>query len=637
MVTTDFTHDDHEFMRNLLDKGSTDGMHYCYSNALRDPKWGSHVEAATNKELLGLKSSGCLVQVPSESILPTDEINRVVPIFMPKFAADKARTFLKYKTRICFQGKHFCKDPTDPDFIPTFTSQPRPETWRMHLAIVPTQLDANGARIKTDTTDWVHAKADVAQAYLSVDFATPTGRPVYVKLPADLSRQAIKINMATEDAGGVHWTVKRAAYGIPSAARLFEQALTTHITDTMHCTQSDYEPNMFHRDSVRFLVHSDDCHFIGRKDHVDKLIDELEVRWGNMKREYWPTSILGWDVSYTPRREVVISAAAHIEKLREKCAMTNRFPRYTPMRSKAFFTKHDRSPGHVGVTKLAQKMTGIVNYIAQIARPDLSFTASQHGVVASCPKRDIVKDLTHTARYLDCTSHYTLRYSNAMQDNVNTLTAYVDASDGDGEGCKSQTGLTVFMNGSPIAWASVRQTTVSLSTGESELKATTLAAREILFLRGVLQDMGHPQPTSPGTLLYSDSEVAIAWNKTPSLSKKNKHLDRQAWFCREHIANGNIHIEHMPSKQMIADIQTKNLPRETHTQLCALLFQQSPRDTHEVKPVGHVPIAHETQTTASSTDAPAQTDPAPETAACMHACMPAERNDSLNLSEFPLT
>ena len=278
VVTTGLTDDDHEFMRNLLDKGSTDGMHCCYGNALRDPKWGDQVEAATNKELLGLKSSGCLVQVPSASILPTDEINRVVPIFMPKFSTDKDRTFIKYKTRICFQGKHFCKDPTDPDYIPTFTSQPRPETWRMHLAVVPTQTDANGTRVKTDTTDWVHAKADVAQAYLSVDFATPTGRPVYVKLPADLTRQAVKINMATADPGGVHWTVKRAAYGIPSAARLFEQALTVHITNTMRCTQSDYEPNMFRRDSVRFLVHSDDCHFIGRKDHVDQLIDELEVR-----------------------------------------------------------------------------------------------------------------------------------------------------------------------------------------------------------------------------------------------------------------------------------------------------------------------------------------------------------------------
>ena len=599
IVTTDFTLSDQEFMHNLSKKDSTDGMHYCYSNALRDKKWGALVEEATNKELTGLHTSGCLVQVPASSMALDADVNRVVPIFMPKHATDAARTFIKYKTRICFAGKHFCKDPAHPDYIPTFTSQPKSETWRLHLSLIPTITTPDGTVTKIDTSDWVHAKADVAQAYLSVNFSTPTGTPVYLKLPADLTRQAIKIGMAQPDPGGVIFSVKRAVYGIASAARLFEQALTKHITQTMKCRQSNYEPNMFHRDTVRFLVHSDDCHFIGKKSDVDTIIDELEAHYGNMKREYWPTSILGWDVAYAPDRSVHLSAAAHIDKLREKCAMTNRFPRYTPMRSKAFFTKHDRSEGHVGVTKIAQKMTGIVNYIAQIARPDLSFTSSQYGIVASCPKRDLVRDLTHTARYLDCTSHYALKYNKTLNDDTNRIIAHVDASDGDGDQCKSQTGLTVFMNGAPVAWTSVRQTTVSLSTGESELKATCLAAREILFLRGVLTDMGHPQPSHPGTLLHSDSEVAIAWNKNPSLSKKNKHLNRQAWFCREQIAAGLIEIKHQPSKQMVADIQTKNLPRETHTTLCKMLFNDQPRAHRSTTPSTDVDTEKNTTTPIS--------------------------------------
>ena len=160
------------------------------------------------------------------------------------------------------------------------------------------------------------------------------------------------------------------------------------------------------------------------------------------------------------------------------------------------FSKQDRSPTDTGVTQTTQKLSGILNYIAMIARPDCSFTASQFGIVASSPPRTVIPELRHAARYLDATAHYVIRYKRECTRPLNILTAYVDASDADQDESKSQTGFIIFLGDSPVHWGSCKQTQTSLSTGESETRATCLVTRELLYLRNLLAEMGCPQPAT---------------------------------------------------------------------------------------------------------------------------------------------
>jgi hypothetical protein len=47
--------------------------------------------------------------------------------------------------------------------------------------------------------------------------------------------------------------------------------------------------------------------------------------------------------------------------------------------------------------------------------------------------------------------------------------------------------------GVPISWSSKRQATVALSTCEAEYMAGAEAAKEIIWLRNLLEELGYPQ------------------------------------------------------------------------------------------------------------------------------------------------
>lgn len=73
-------------------------------------------------------------------------------------------------------------------------------------------------------------------------------------------------------------------------------------------------------------------------------------------------------------------------------------------------TKLDRAPAPTGITSLIQKDQGVLNYIANVARPDCSKAACMHGQVAACPKRDVEQHFKHTWMYLNATAHYKLQH-----------------------------------------------------------------------------------------------------------------------------------------------------------------------------------------------------------------------------------
>ena len=88
------------------------------------------------------------------------------------------------------------------------------------------------------------------------------------------------------------------------------------------------------------------------------------------------------------------------------------------------------------------------------------------------------------------------------------LTAYSDADyAADLQTRRSTSGYIFTIAGGCISWASQRQSLVSLSTTESEYIAATLATKELVWLRQLLNDIDflHKGPTP----LHIDSQSAI--------------------------------------------------------------------------------------------------------------------------------
>jgi hypothetical protein len=104
------------------------------------------------------------------------------------------------------------------------------------------------------------------------------------------------------------------------------------------------------------------------------------------------------------------------------------------------------------------------------------------------------------------------------------LVAYSDA---DWAGCldtrRSVTGWCMFLGDSLISWKSKKQACVSKSSIESEYRAMSAACSEIVWLRGLLAELGFSQFDS--TPLHADNTSAIQITANPVYHECMKHID----------------------------------------------------------------------------------------------------------------
>jgi hypothetical protein len=62
--------------------------------------------------------------------------------------------------------------------------------------------------------------------------------------------------------------------------------------------------------------------------------------------------------------------------------------------------------------------------------------------------------------------------------------------------------------------------------------------------------------------IYCDNTSAISISKNPVMHSKTKHIPIKYHFLREWVAEKNIRVEYVGTKEQVVDIFTKPLPRE---------------------------------------------------------------------------
>ena len=62
--------------------------------------------------------------------------------------------------------------------------------------------------------------------------------------------------------------------------------------------------------------------------------------------------------------------------------------------------------------------------------------------------------------------------------------------------------------------------------------------------------------------IFYDNTSAISISKNPVMHLKKKHIPIKYQFVREQVVEKNIKLEYVGTKEKIADIFTKPLPRE---------------------------------------------------------------------------
>jgi len=114
------------------------------------------------------------------------------------------------------------------------------------------------------------------------------------------------------------------------------------------------------------------------------------------------------------------------------------------------------------------------------------------------------------------------------------------------------------VHGDPVSWASKKQRVVALSTCEAELYAEAAAIQEVLWLRGLMKELG--LHTKTGSQVYGDNQSTIAVSHNGVRSERTKHVDVKYHFITETVEQGSVQLKWVPTTQQQADIFTKALP-----------------------------------------------------------------------------
>jgi hypothetical protein len=136
-----------------------------------------------------------------------------------------------------------------------------------------------------------------------------------------------------------------------------------------------------------------------------------------------------------------------------------------------------------------------------------------------------------------------------------TLVAYSDASFAVGELKQSITGFLVMVNGTPLLWGSLKQTTIVDSTCSAEYVASSVCCKQILQAENMMQFLEFVCP-KPYTM-YTDSQACLQIANNTSKLGMVRHIGIRYHLVRCLIMSGDIKLYYCITEDMLADIFTK--------------------------------------------------------------------------------
>ena len=474
---------------------------------------------------------------------------RVLPsqvVFSKKLLADGSLD--KYKARICVNGN---RQRAGVDYDPgeLFAPVAKFTSFRVLVALAA----ANG---------WTLRQFDVETAFLYADLE----EEVYVRPPKGFEEY-------DEEGNALVWLLHKSLYGLRQAPRNWREVFKRFLVEEQGLRQTQRDPCVYVKvdQAARRLqgvmaVHVDDVpNGAGDEQWYAEFLRALKRRF-NFKEGplQW---CLGVEV-VVDETSVLLRQTQYIRDMLVKYGMEDCKPASVPLDPGSVFSTADSAKSEEEKAEMARMpyrgLVGSLLYCAVATRPDIAVAVSKLAHVMASPGPTHYRRALYVLRYLKGTMELGIKYSKREISNV--LEAYTDA---DYAGCpdtyRSTSGYVCMLNGGPVSWMSKLQQTVAVSTTEAEYMAASFCASEVMFLRGLLEDVGFAQQGP--TLLHEDNQGAVHLMKNEVLHTRAKHIHVRYHQIREFVAHKFIRVQHCRTDEMVADILTKLLPKVTFERL----------------------------------------------------------------------
>ena len=514
------------------------------ANAEDNPKW--------NEAMNGPNAEGFWDAMCTEVTTLTDKkdawdvvLREAWMNVLPSTWAFKCKRFpdgliKKLKARFCVRGD---KQLEGVDFFETFAPVVSWTTIRLMLIL---SLVLRLASRQVDyTAAFLHA---------------PIDEDVYVEMPRGFAEPGKVLKL------------KKSLYGLKQAPRNFFQHLKGKL-ERIGFTSSSADPCLFISEKVICIVYVDDTLlFSPRPEYIDEVLAQLKEEELDLKEEDDVAGFLGVNVQRDDANgQIHMTQQGLIDRIIDALGCDSLPGKRTPAEYGALGSDKGGDPPQG--TFSYPSVIGMLQYLQAHTRPDITLAVSQCARFIHSTRRSHELALIRIGQYLKLTrtKGLTLRPTTTMG-----IDCYVDADFAglwgfedpqDPTSVKSRTGYVLCLAGCPIIWASKLQTDIALSTMEAEYNALSMALKELLPLKRLVETVAqavqiplHPTTSMRVTVWEDNSGALILANLEPGrMTPRSKHYGVKYHWFREHLKPNNIEVLKIDTEDQQADILTKAL------------------------------------------------------------------------------
>ena len=558
-----------------------------------------------------VKEIGGLLDLNTFEFVSMDRVrsNQVIPtklVLKVKTRADGS--FDKNKARLVVQGFH---QRIGKDFYSTFSPMASLTSVRMVLAIAVKQ-----------NQDLIHM--DVPQAFIR----SFVDAEIYVRLPKGVNIMALNDmgkRVPLEKANKVLRLLK-SLYGIKQAPQLWNKELTRFL-GTIGFQRLESESSVYVKhDGAHWsliLAEVDDLIITSTKSESITELHKAFVKQWDVKDWEVIRSFLGINMCYDKVNGVLaMDVKAKIDDFFKahptlaKLGSSNvPYCETNVKAAQANPTRSLRSSEQYMKDHFAS-IVGTLIYMSITVRPDITYAVNQMAKGMHNPELPHIVAMTQTLKYLN--SHRSLalvyrRGSNqvdglfralggmdgALQSLVSTsetpgdpIVLFSDSDfANDPKTRKSISGKATYYAGCLIGWQSKRQPIIATSTHEAEIIAMSLTAREGIWQRKLLTEIGvhanNDLLVTDGRLnatpLLSDNKASTFTANNPSTGDRSKHIDVHHLKVREYVNSGDLRVVHIRTDYNVSDFFTKGLTIQKFASFRDYLMGEQPTSPTKAK------------------------------------------------------
>lgn len=422
-----------------------------------------------------------------------------------------------------------------------------------------------GFRVLLALTAWTGNgldQLDFTGAYLQKP--VPEDKQIYVR-PAP--GYPVTVTNSRGESVEAVYELGKYIYGLQESGCEWQQHLRAHLVAHEGATASWVDPNLYYVDTPHgrmwIGVYVDDCLISWpRADVHEAFVQRLAQRFvftpGGAASHF-----VGANIERVSKHVVRLSHTAYIRRMARvhgvhptDCAAPCDVS-IKKMVDELERTKATRTMDP-DLVKTYRSIVGALLYCGCAVRADVAYPVNQLCRCLTYPDERALAAARRVLQYLAATEGAALEYDGSKGLDVDVFT------DADWSVGPSTTGYMVRVGSGPVAWKSVRQRCITMSSCEAELVAANAAGAECVYVRRMLEDLVGVhlgEATMHGGFtgeMHCDNKATVAFVNTPVMTMgRLKHVERDYLKIREWVRDKLFSVAHVPTKRNLADIFTK--------------------------------------------------------------------------------